>query len=113
MPWPHKNRPRKGRRKVGSTKRRARRLSRLRKKGYGMGALIVFLMFVGAGEQMADMQVELDGANAKISNLTAQVQGLSSSHDALSATVGNLETKVGGLETRVDGIADTMHIHNE
>jgi hypothetical protein len=26
MPHPHKNRPRKGRRKVGSTKRKARRL---------------------------------------------------------------------------------------
>lgn len=24
MAWPHKNRPRKGRRKIGSTKRRAR-----------------------------------------------------------------------------------------
>ena len=25
MPWPHKNRPRKGRRKIGSTKRKMRR----------------------------------------------------------------------------------------
>jgi hypothetical protein len=25
MPWPHKNRPRKGRRKVGSNKRKMRR----------------------------------------------------------------------------------------
>jgi hypothetical protein len=25
MPWPHKNRPPKGRRKVGSSKRKARR----------------------------------------------------------------------------------------
>lgn len=33
MAWPHKNRPRKGRRKIGSTKRRARRIARLRKKG--------------------------------------------------------------------------------
>jgi len=28
MSWPHKNRPRKGRRKIGSTKRRARRLNK-------------------------------------------------------------------------------------
>ena len=26
MPWPHKNRPRKGKRKIGSSKRKARRL---------------------------------------------------------------------------------------
>jgi len=26
MAWPHKNRPRKGRRKIGSTKRKARRM---------------------------------------------------------------------------------------
>lgn len=32
MPWPHKNRPRSGRRKIGSKKRRIRRLIRLRKK---------------------------------------------------------------------------------
>lgn len=28
MPHPHKNRPRKGRRKIGSTKRRKQRLNR-------------------------------------------------------------------------------------
>jgi len=28
MSWPHKNRPRKGRRKIGSAKRRARRLNK-------------------------------------------------------------------------------------
>lgn len=33
MPWPHKNRPRKGRRKIGSGKRKARSLKgRKRKK---------------------------------------------------------------------------------
>ena len=29
MPWPHKHRPRKGRRKIGSKKRNARRKQRL------------------------------------------------------------------------------------
>lgn len=33
MPWPHKNRPRKGRRKIGSCKRKARRLKGRKKKG--------------------------------------------------------------------------------
>lgn len=28
MSWPHKNRPRKGRRKIGSSKRKARRLNK-------------------------------------------------------------------------------------
>jgi hypothetical protein len=28
MPWPHKRRPRKGRRKIGSKKRRAQRINR-------------------------------------------------------------------------------------
>ena len=32
MAWPHKNRPRKGRRKIGSTKRKARRLKGRKKK---------------------------------------------------------------------------------
>lgn len=31
MPWPHKNRPRKGRRKIGSGKRKARRVRGNRK----------------------------------------------------------------------------------
>ena len=31
MAWPHKNRPRKGRRKIGSTKRKARRTKGKRK----------------------------------------------------------------------------------
>ena len=31
MPWPAKNRPRKGRRKIGSTKRKARSLRNRRK----------------------------------------------------------------------------------
>ena len=33
MPHPHKNRPPKGRRKIGSAKRNARRKTRQRKKG--------------------------------------------------------------------------------
>jgi len=32
MPWPSKNRPRKGRRKVGSMKRKARRLKGRKRK---------------------------------------------------------------------------------
>lgn len=32
MPHPHKNRPRTGRRKVGSKKRRARKLQRLKSR---------------------------------------------------------------------------------
>lgn len=32
MAWPHKNRPRKGRRKIGSAKRRARRLKGRKRK---------------------------------------------------------------------------------
>ncbi len=32
MPHPHKNRPRKGRRKIGSHKRRAKRKARLQNK---------------------------------------------------------------------------------
>jgi hypothetical protein len=32
MPHPHKNRPRRGRRKVGSAKRKARRLNGRKKK---------------------------------------------------------------------------------
>jgi hypothetical protein len=32
MPWPHKNRPRKGRRKVGSTKRKMRRTKGQKRK---------------------------------------------------------------------------------
>ena len=31
MPWPHKNRPRKGRRKIGSTKRKNASKNRKRK----------------------------------------------------------------------------------
>lgn len=32
MPWPNKNRPRRGRRKIGSTKRKARRLKGKKRK---------------------------------------------------------------------------------
>lgn len=32
MPWAHKNRPRKGRRKIGSSKRKARKLKHLKKR---------------------------------------------------------------------------------
>lgn len=32
MPWPHKNRPRKGRRKVGSVKRKMRRTKGKKRK---------------------------------------------------------------------------------
>lgn len=32
MPWPHKNRPPKGRRKIGSGKRKARKKNRMKKR---------------------------------------------------------------------------------